>query len=110
MYTYVVNKNLMGKEAEITLQFAISGSSVGGIVKIEVEEQGWKIKLPGTITGTATKDKIAFETSPVKGKYEGMNCEFVIKAVGKLKSGIISCDITYLMSVSHTDYAVGINE
>jgi hypothetical protein len=37
MYTYVVNKNLMGKEAEITLQFAISGSSVGGIVKIEVE-------------------------------------------------------------------------
>jgi len=103
------SKTIGDRSGTMELEFDINDTSILGTASFAMVEQGWTVKLPGTITGVYNpkNGNVTFATIPKTAKYAGKDYPYGIRVTGVLNGDRIVCSITYMIAnQQHTDEGV----
>jgi len=103
MYRCEIPKNILDRDITIKLEFDITETKIAGKAQMSLKEQGWDVKVPGTINGTfdPVANAITFQTAGLQGKYSGMDYQIQVTGTGTRTGETITADIAMALVSYH---------
>lgn len=103
MYRCEILKNILDRDVTIKLEFDIADKKIDGKAQMLLKEQGWDVKVPGTISGTfdPVTNTLSFETAGLQGKYSGMDYQIQVTGTGTRSGESITADIAIALVSYH---------